>query len=137
MSTSDIIGVIHSSHLKKGLLEGYGLLVTPEKIVGAKKFKMGAFAALMADETNLSIPVRMEAYEAAKEIEKHKEFELSRSQVLAIEVKKPGTFRGGHLLITSTSGEHKVKLVAQMTPKELQILLTSLSRFAPSILKTV
>ena len=137
MSTTDIIAVLHSAHFKKGLLEGYGILVTPEKIVGAKKFKMGFFAALLIDESKLDIATRMKAYEVAKEIQENKDFEIPIRQLLGLELKKPGRLWAGHLQITSTSGEYKVKIVAQTTGTEFRILQTALTLFAPNVLKMV
>jgi hypothetical protein len=137
LSTTEIIAVLHSAHFKKGLLEGYGILVTPEKIVGAKKFKMGFFAALLLDESKLDIATRMKAYEVAKEIEENKDFEVPLNQLLGLELKKPGRLWAGHLHITSTGGEYKVKIVAQTTATEFRILQTALTQLAPNVLKMV
>jgi len=105
--------------------------------VGAKKFKMGFFAALLLDESKLDIATRMKAYEVAKEIEENKDFEVTLSQLLGLELKKPGRLWAGHLNITSINGEHKVKIVAQTTGTEFRILQTALTQFAPNVLNII
>jgi hypothetical protein len=133
VSTENIIGVINSAHLHKGILKGYGLVIASDGVVGARKVKFTGsyFAAYLGRRSRLPDKDRARAYDKANDIAKDRNFELAKDAIRKITIKSPGILTGGHLIFESGQEEIKVDVASQMDKKEWTILLLSLIEFAP------
>ena len=105
--------------------------------MGAKKWE-GAEYTYFAVISSLNEKDREEALKIAGELEKKKEFEVSREQVIGIEIKKPGRLAPGHLVFKTSNGEFKVKVSGTFmtaTGDILSVLGQKLEEFAPGKVK--
>lgn len=107
MSSDDLVAVIHSMALRRGLGAGYALVIKPTKIVGAKKFTQEHYFAYML---TLDQAGKTAAQKVAAEIEKDKQFELTGDQILSVEIKDPGRFTGGHIAFKTPQEEIKISV---------------------------
>jgi len=128
----EVLGVFESGGFVKGIGAGYKFVVRRSKVVGKKEYLgtyAGWFAYLPAKLSEAKD--RERAIKMVQEIEEKKDFELSNSQVEAIEFKPPGRFRGGHVLFKSTDKmEVKVTVNNIASPNVIMNFVKALQQFA-------
>ena len=137
MAYSEDTVIVLSGLFAKGFPGGYGLIINSDRVLGAKKWE-GAEYTYFAVISSLNDKGREEALKIAGELEKKKEFEVSREQVSEIEIKKPGRLTPGHLLFKTTKGEFKIKVSGTFmttTGDILSVLGQKLEEFAPGKVK--
>jgi len=144
----EILGGLESLNIFKGILRGYALYVTSERIIGAKmrgrgkelfKFFMGwrgsTKKSLKPFEwrgKSVKIPklTGEDAFRLLKDLEERKDFEVRKHEVQEIELKKPGIFKTGYVKVkTITSKEYKVGIVAG-SKEEYEYLKEILQEFS-------
>ena len=139
MTYSEDAVIVLSGLFAKGFPGGYGLIINSDRVLGAKKWE-GAEYTYFAAISSLNDKGRDEAYKIAGELDKKKEFEVSREQVSGIEIKKPGRLTPGHLLFKTTKGEFKIKVSGTFmtaTGDILSVLGKKLEEFAPGRVRYV
>src|SRR4030067_1965324 len=103
MAYSEDTVIVLSGLFAKGFPGRYGLIINADRVLGAKKWERAEYT-YFAVISSLNEKDREEAYKIASELEKKKEFDVSREQVSEIEIKKPGRLTPGHLLFKTTKG---------------------------------
>jgi len=116
-SEEEYLGGFTSANLKKGMIAGYGIYATNRRIIGIKSRKgvvgrllLGGITVGILDKLGAKI-TRDESAKMIEELDKKKDFEISKEQVSQIEIKKPSFMSRGHLTITLKSGEDVKVLV--------------------------
>jgi hypothetical protein len=148
MEYETYIGGMTSANLKKGHMSGYGVYATSRRIIGVKKRKgvlgghllaqaLGAKAGTLRG--SILRPALAQAFtkdESAKQItdlEKDKDFEINKEDISYIEIKKPGTLRGGHIKIRPTRGkEIEISMVGN---EEFEHMRDLLGTFLPGAVR--
>lgn len=122
-------------------MRGYELHATSHRLIGVKNKKAGGGWLLGVGVGGLvggAVAGRMSRDQATKtiqELEAKKDFALSKDQISQIEVKKPGTFTRGHIVVSLKSGEAVEVKIADKRAHEQTIEL--MQKFYPEVLKTV
>ena len=110
-----IMGYIHSDCIRPGPLKnGYALLVTKNRIMGARKRRFGSIAAFFAEGVQIDQKYVDKAYEVKTLIEANKDFEFLVEDIKNIELKEPSTSGNGFILIKTQNDEKKLTLDWQM-----------------------
>ena len=148
----EILGGLESLNIAKGVLRGYALYVTNERIIGAKmkgkellKFLGGWKGDLKKSltpfewrGTTIKVP-KLTGEDASRLLEDLKGrtgFEIKKHEIQEIELKKPGMLGGGHVKIKTGAGkEHKIRIIAG-GKEEYEHLKETLQQFCPEKLKT-
>jgi len=113
MEGERLIAAESTANLRRGLLEGYILIVTDRRMVGFKSLKSGvlgvySFAEGMADGIHgAERSLREKAMNQASEIlsRKDKDFEIAKEEIVHVELSPPGHVRNGLLRIVPRSGD--------------------------------
>ncbi len=126
----EFIGGFAGGFLAKGASTGYGIYATTRRIIGVNVVKVGArpflgggMAGLVKGEL---LPKLAPAESAAviAELDEKKDFDVRRDQVSRIEVKAPGLFGSGHLLISTMAGEEaRIRLLHKVAFERLRDLM--------------
>jgi hypothetical protein len=126
------LGGMTSANFKKGIMSGYGIYATSQRVIGTKKrggvLKGFMVAGMLGGKAgtvkgNLLRGAFAQAFtkdESAKQIadlEKNKDFEIYKDDIAQIEIKKPGTMHRGHIKIKPKQG------------KEVEISMTGREEF--------
>ncbi len=136
-----LIAAESTANLRRGLLEGYVLIVTDRRIAGFKSLKSGilgvySFADGMPDGVlGLEKAQREKVQSQVNGFldRKDKDFEVYKEEVLRVEISPPGPFRNGLLRITPRSG-NSIDLGIRVSTSGhpfYRRLLTSVQSFAP------
>ncbi|HYS01600.1 MAG TPA: hypothetical protein VET82_04545 [Candidatus Eisenbacteria bacterium] len=135
------VGGFAGGFLARGASTGYGIYATTRRIigvnvvkVGARSFLGGAMAGLVKGEL---LPKLTPAESAAvvTELDAKKDFDVSKDQVSRIELKGPGLFGSGHLVISTLAGEEtRIRLVHKVAFERLRDLMQV---FDPDVLTLV
>nr|MDO8132958.1 hypothetical protein [Candidatus Njordarchaeum guaymaensis] len=149
MEEEQYLGGFTSANLKKGIMSGYGIYATNRRIIGTKKrggvlkgFLVasalgGKAGTIKGDILRGAFAQAFTKDESAKQIqdlEKNKDFDIYRDNIAQIEIKKPGTMRGGHIKIKPKQGKdievsmrgreeygHMVDLMRAFLPEALKV----------------
>ncbi len=101
------LGGFKGGFLGKGATVGYGLYATTRRLIGVNVVKVGARSFLggqMAGFVGGQLIPTLSADEGARviaELDEKKEFDVRRDQISRIELKSPGLFGFGHMIITA------------------------------------
>jgi hypothetical protein len=130
-----------SPHLVRGMMRGYELHVTNRRLFGVKNRKAGGGWILgvgTAGAIGGKIAERMAGDDSRKtiqELEEKSDFSVSKDSISQIEVKKPGTFTRGHLLISLRSGKPIEIKIADKSA--YQPTLELVRKFCPEVIKVL
>ena len=149
----EVRGGLESLNISRGILRGYALYVTSERIIGAKmkrrgrelfKLLMGWRGSLKDSLTPLEwrgetakIPALTgeEARRVLEDVRGRIDFEVKKHEIQKVELRKPGALRPGHVKIRTTTGrEYKVVIVARAT-EEYDYLKELFKAFCPERLE--
>ncbi len=137
MEEEEYVGGLESGRLKKGWAAGYGVNVTNRRIIGAKSRKAlgkALASAMLGGVAGAYVGMKLSRDENAKmiqELEAKKDFEISKTNVSRIELKKPTFVSRGHIIIASTTGEQTNIIIADK--KDYERLLTLMKAFYPEV----
>jgi hypothetical protein len=141
----DYLGGYSSSHLMMRGFMGYAIHVTNKRIIGVPN-RSSMFAGMLT--TSLvgglasiggKFTPKLPSIEGAKqiqELDERKEFEIQRDQVTSLELKRPGFFSRGHLLITPKSGR-PIEIEIAPGGRDYEIIRNLVKAFYPEAVKTV
>jgi hypothetical protein len=107
----EYIGGFTSGNLIRGRLRGYGLYITTSRVIGVKSRKAAAgflLGAAIGGAVGYAVGQKLSRDDGAKmiqDLEGKKDFELQKSDVQKIELKKPRWYKTGHILFTPKYGE--------------------------------
>jgi hypothetical protein len=105
------LGGFASGFLARGLTRiGYGIYFTTSKLIGIDLAANGggALGGTMAGFIHGELMPQLSPEESVKTItnlERMKEFEMEKDRISRIELKKPGLFGTGHIVITPKDGK--------------------------------
>lgn len=131
----DVDAVIHSAALFRGVMKGYGLVFTPSSLIGCKKYTEGNYWAFPAQ---LDEAGRTTAAGVVADLTKDKDFEVATSDLQSIEIKEPGRFKPGNVLLKTSQGEIKISVSGSLgtgSKNILELLTKMFEQFAPGKLK--
>jgi hypothetical protein len=103
------LGGFAGGFLAKGGTVGYGLYATNKRLIGVNVVKVGARSFLggqLAGFVEGQLIPTLSANESAKviaELDEKKDFDVRKDQISNIELKSPGVFGLGHMIITALS----------------------------------
>lgn len=122
-------------------MRGYELHATTKRLIGVKNRKAGGgwlLAVGAGGAVGGAIAGRMtrdQSSKAIQELEQKKDFDVSKDRISGIEIKKPGTFTRGHILVFQKSGETiEVKIADKSS---YQQTLELMQKFYPEVIRTV
>ncbi|MBF6604785.1 MAG: hypothetical protein IVW53_04295 [Chloroflexi bacterium] len=98
----DVQLVIHSGALFSGVMKGFGLIFTEDRVIGSKDFTEDHFIE--------AAPLSDDGLKKVVSLLKHKQFEVLYSDLQSVEVKSPGKFKPGAFVFHATSGDEQVKI---------------------------
>lgn len=133
-----VIGIISSWDIRRNESEGYSLLFTDERVVGAHRPDFPQdFWAYLGPGSSASEELRKRADAKAIEIISGKDFELQKDKVVKVIYDEPRTYVGGRLLFIHTGPrvEVKVTLISPFNAgigPTLDTLTRSLQAFVPN-----
>ncbi len=134
------LGGFASGFLARGLTHiGYGIYFTTERIIGIDLGANGggSLGGTMAGFIHGELMPHLSPDESDKtisDLEQMKEFELTKEQISGIELKKPGLFGSGHIIITSSQGKpEKITLRHRIAYDRLMTLTRA---FNPGLVKS-
>ena len=111
------LGGFAGGFLSKGGTIGYGLYATTNRLIVVNVVKVGATSFLggrMAGFVEGQLMPTLSADESARviaELDQKKESDVRKDQISRIELKSPGLFSFGHIIITAMPGqETKISL---------------------------
>mgnify|MGYP000094191492 CR=1 FL=1 len=141
-----VIGGISSANLAKGFLRGYGVFVTNRRVIGVKARKKGLVTGLLAGFMGGALGAiiasklggrltREEGVKLLSELEKSKDFELFKDNIIGIELKKPSLVKTGHIIFRTKFGD-KVK-IRVFGKKEYEELLNLMNYFKPEAITVI
>ncbi len=135
------LGGFSSPHLVKGKLRGYELHLTNRRLIGVKNKKAGGGWLLGVGVGGIvggAVAGRMTSDQSEKtiqELDHKKDFSVRKDQISQIEIKKPGTFTRGHILVSQKSGETvEVKIADKSSYNQT---LELMQKFYPEVTRTV
>jgi hypothetical protein len=132
-----VIGVVSSWDIRWRESEGYALLITDSRLVGASMpSSTGEFWAYFGPGQERDPKVNEEAGKRAEEIARRKDFELQRDHIVKIIYYGPGMLFGGRLLFATVGKKIDVSItvVSGWNPgivSTMKTLVSSLLVFAP------
>jgi len=128
------LGGFASGFLARGLTHiGYGIYFTTGRLIGIDVGANGggALGGAMAGFIHGELMPQLSPEESAKtirDLERMKEFEMERSQINRIELKKPGLLGTGHIVITPREGKpEKITLRHRIAYDRLMTLTRAFS----------
>jgi hypothetical protein len=141
VESEELQGGVVSPNLVRGRLRGYALYVTNKRVVGEKRPNAGLgflIGAGMAGPVGGLIGHKMtddENLKAVRELDERKDFEMRKEDIARIELRKPGTLVGGHVIFIPRTGEPvKVKIG---TRKDFEITINLMRKFLPEAVSSV
>jgi hypothetical protein len=137
----EYVGGFTSPHLVSGMMRGYELHATTKRLIGVKNRKAGGgwmLAVGVGGAVGGAVAGRMTRDQSAKtieELEQRRDFSVLKDQISQIEVKKPGTFTRGHIVVSLRSGGPvEVKIADKRAYEQTMELMR---KFYPEVLKAV
>jgi len=145
MSDDEIyLGGTASVHLRKGKLGlmGYGVYATNKRIFGTRNssirgksnavaFLGGVIGHMILDKTTNIL--KDDSIKTIDELERNKDFEANKEDIVLIEWKKVSLWDGGRLSIKTKSKEEFI--VGGDGKQEFEYLLSLMQKFYPEVLK--
>jgi hypothetical protein len=136
-----------TDNLKKGHMKGYGVYATSRRILGVQRRKgvlagkfVGGLFGSAGSMKNLIVSsavghalTKDEGDKEIADLDKRKDFEIGRENISQIEIKKPGTFKWGHIKIRPRSG--KDITIDMNGQKEFEYMKTLMNSFLPEAIK--
>ena len=85
----DVIGGFVSGHLAKGVIRGYGLYVTSDRIIGVKGGLKQVIGGIWGDALGGATPLaRDDIPKALERIEREKDFEVRRDELERVTIRR-------------------------------------------------
>ena len=105
MPNEKLIGLVWTDMLHHDTLYGYALLVTNQRVVGAKErtFRHACVQYIWGRYQKDADPDEVERY--APQVIRDKEFELGLDDIVRITYRKPGMFSPGHVTFKTAAQE--------------------------------
>jgi outer membrane lipoprotein SlyB len=135
------LGGFESGRLvKKGSIAGYGIYATDMRIIGVKSRKAllkGLAGAALGGVTGAYIGMRLSKDQSVKmiqELDERKDFEVAKSDVSNLELKKPSFVSRGHLVISTNTGD-AIKIIIA-SKKDFKDLVSLMSQFSQAQMTT-
>lgn len=133
------LGGFASGFLSRGITRiGYGIYFTTNRLIGIDLGKNGggALGGTMAGFIHGELMPQLSSEDSAKtimDLDRIKDFEMEKDQISRIELKKPGMFGSGHIVITPKEGRpEKITLRHRIAYDRL---LTLTQAFSPEIVR--
>ncbi len=96
----ELVGVVSSDALHRGDPGGYGLVISKQRIFGARKgASLPNFAEYLGSERSPTEQVRKDAQQMAERILAARDLEIPVSSIGQVLFRKPGLFFGGYAII--------------------------------------
>ncbi len=134
------LGGFASGFLSRGITHiGYGIYFTTSRLIGIDLGKNGggALGGTMAGFIHGELMPQLSSEDSAKtitDLDRIKDFEMEKDRISRIELKKPGMFGSGHIVITPKEGKtEKITLRHRMAYDRL---LTLTQAFSPEIVRS-
>ncbi len=134
MIGEDYIGGFTSGNMIRGRMRGYGLYATTVRVIGVKSRKAAAgflLGAALGGAVGYAVGQKLSRDEGAKmilDLDQKKDFDMQRTGISKIEMKKPRWYRNGHILFVPKYGEAvKVKVGHKRDFAKLQDLMQKFS----------
>ena len=131
------LGGFESGRLvKAGSIAGYGIYATDTRIIGVKSRKAllkGLAGAALGGVTGAYVGMRLSKDQSVKmiqELDERKDFEVAKSDVSNLELKKPSFWSRGHIVITRQTGD-AIKIIIA-SKKDYKDLVSLMSQFSPT-----
>ncbi len=128
------LGGFASGFLARGLTHiGYGIYFTTNRLIGIDVGKNGggALGGTLAGFIHGELMPKLTPEESDKtitDLDRIKDFEMEKSQISRIELKKPGLLGSGHIVITPREGKaEKISLRHRITYDRLVTLTQAFS----------
>jgi hypothetical protein len=129
------LGGFESGRLvKAGSIAGYGIYATNMRIIGVKSRKAllkGLAGAALGGVTGAYLGMRLSKDQSVKmiqELDQRKDFEVAKSDVSNLELKKPSFWSRGHIVITHQTGD-AIKIIIA-SKKDFKDLVSLMSQFS-------
>jgi hypothetical protein len=143
LEVESYLGGMTTDNLKKGHMKGYGLYATSRRVLGVQRRKgvfagkfVGGLFGSAGSMKNLIVSsavghalTKDEGVKEIEDLEKHKDFEIRKDDISLIEIKKPGTFKWGHVKIKPKSG--KDVTIDMNGQKEYEYMKVLMNAFLP------
>src|SRR5712692_8527871 len=131
------LGGFASGFLARGLTHiGYGLYFTTSRLIGIDVGRNGggALGGTLAGFIHGQLMPQLTPEESAKtimDLNRMKDFEMEKSQISRIELKKPGLLGSGHIVITPREGKPEKITLRHRTAYDRLMTLTQ--AFGPEL----
>jgi len=133
----EYLGGFTSGNMIRGRLRGYGLYATTVRVIGVKSRKAAAgfmLGAALGGAIGYAVGQKLSKDEGVKmihELDEKKDFDMAKTDISRIEMKKPRWYRQGHILFAPKYGEPiKVKVGHKRDFAKLNELM---QRFSPEV----
>lgn len=130
MLGEEYLGGFTSGNMIRGRMRGYGLYATTVRVIGVKSRKAAAgflLGAALGGAVGYAVGQKLSRDDGAKmihDLDQKKDFEMQRTDISRIEMKKPRWYRNGHILFVPKYGEAvKVKVGHKRDFASLQDLM--------------
>jgi hypothetical protein len=122
-SDEQLMGVVSSDNLYRGDDMGYGLVITRDKIVGARKSElMENFEAYVGPGATATEALRNDARRLAETLVAARDLELNTGSIGQVLFKTPGVFSGGYVIMKTATRSVRVNMsVLYSNPRLLEI----------------
>ena len=136
MIAEDYLGGFTSGNMVRGRIRGYGLYFTTTRVIGVKRRGRALAGALVGSAIGGAIGAmvgqklsRDEGAKMIQDLDAKKDFDLQKTDLQRIELKKPKWYKGGHVLFGPKYGDMiKVKVG---TKRDFNNLKDLIGRFYP------
>jgi hypothetical protein len=139
-NSESFLGGFASGFLARGLTHiGYGIYFTTSRLIGIDLGANGggALGGTMAGFIHGELMPHLSPEESAKtvtDLERMKEFEMEKDQISRIELRKPGMFGTGHIVIAPKAGKpEKITIRHRIA---FDRLMTLTQAFSPELVKS-
>ena len=139
-NSESFLGGFASGFLARGLTHiGYGIYFTTGRLIGIDLGANGggALGGTLAGFIHGELMPQLSPEESAMtimDLERMKEFEMEKNQISRIELKKPGLFGTGHIVITPKEGKTEKIILRHRTAYDRLMTLTQ--AFSPELVKS-
>jgi len=137
----EYLGGFTSGNLIRGRLRGYGLYATTVRVIGVKSRKSAAgfmLGAALGGAVGYAVAQKLSKDEGVKmihDLDEKKDFDMVKTDISRIELRKPRWYRTGHILFTPKYGDAvKVKVGHKRDFAKLNELM---QRFSPTVIAIV
>ncbi len=126
----EFVGGFAGGFLAKGSSVGYGIYATTSRLIGVNVVKVGPrtfLGGVMAGLVHGELLPKLAPADSAAviaELDEKKDFDVRKDQISGIELKSPGLFGSGHLVISTTAGEGaRIRLLHKVAFERLRDLM--------------